>query len=218
MLAALLGWARRKDYARDKRISSKCGSSMADQTRVVVQKAHCSLCEDQISRAGVERGDLPGGLRLLVLCSWSLSHPWECALDTPVEGRPLDADLPQEAWPAQPRAHTGPCEPPGPTNPSHPVLSPPPPPCFNSLQQISTEAHSGLIGAWPTQRLWASEMTPVREAQPPSPSCSSPPSSLHLLRSDSWHHTEEGRRASSGALPCATFTHMPSVSLAGVPP
>lgn len=109
-----------------------------------------------------------------------------------------------------PELTQGPASHHAPPSPSHPVLSPPPPPCFNSLQQISTEAHSGLIGAWPTQRLWASKMTPVREAQPPSPSCSSPPSSLHHLRSDSWHHIEEGRRASSGALPCAMFTHMPS--------
>lgn len=41
-----------------------------------------------------QRGDLPGGSRLLVLYSWSLSHPWEFALDTPVEGHSLDADLP----------------------------------------------------------------------------------------------------------------------------
>ena len=80
-----------------------------------------------------------------------------------------------------------------PPSPSHPILSPPPPPRFNSLQQISTEAHSGLAGAWPTQWLWASELMQVREAQPPCPSCSSPPNCLHLLRSDCEHHTEEGR-------------------------
>ena len=94
MLAALLGWARRKDYARDKRISSKCGSRMADQTRVAVQKAQWSLCEDQGSRAAVAARPA-GGSHLLTLYSWSLSHPWECALDTPVEGRPREADCPR---------------------------------------------------------------------------------------------------------------------------
>lgn len=104
-----------------------------------------------------------------------------------------------------------------PPSPSHPILSPLPPPRFNSLQQISTEAHSGLVGAWPTQRLWASELMQVREAQPPCPSCSSPPTFLHLLRSDCEHHTEEGRRAFSGeftcvlcgSAPCRVHTHVP---------
>lgn len=84
------------------RLLSQCGGRTGDQTGVVVQKGHCSPCEAQTSPASVATGRPARGSRLLMLYSWPLSRPWEAALDTPVEGRSLGADLPQEAWPAQP--------------------------------------------------------------------------------------------------------------------
>lgn len=63
VLAAPLGWARCEDYAGDETFIS-CGGRTGDQTGVVVQKDHCSLCEAQTSPASVATGRPARGLTL----------------------------------------------------------------------------------------------------------------------------------------------------------